>query len=167
MRNYNDQVEAAYLTSRRQGDMMRNPQQERSPHEDRGNRYIPEEYRGSNQFGQFNPYYRHADSDRQRAKSDYKGIGPKNYKRSDERIRELVCDKFCDDPYLDASGLEVEVKNGEVILAGTVEHRHAKRLAEDLAESISGVTQIENRIRVDNTSPQSQRDSEKIEVAVV
>jgi hypothetical protein len=167
MRNYNDQVEAAYLTSRRQGDMVRNPQQERSPHEDRSNRYVPEEYRGSNQFSQFNPYYRHSTSDQPRMKSDYRGVGPKNYKRSDERIRELVCDKFCDDPHLDASGLEVEVKNGEVILSGTVEHRHAKRLAEDLAESISGVTHIENRIRVDNTYVQSQKDPEKIEVAVV
>ena len=37
---------------------------------------------------------------------------------------------------------------GEVTLTGSVESRHAKRLAEDIAESVSGVTHVENRLRV-------------------
>jgi hypothetical protein len=49
---------------------------------------------------------------------------------------------------LDASGIEVDVTNGEVRLSGTVEHREAKRRAEDLAESISGVSNVENIIKV-------------------
>jgi len=78
----------------------------------------------------------------------HRGRGPKNYKRSDDRIKEDVNDRLSDDPYLDASDVDVEVSNCEVTLTGTVESRQAKRHAEDLAESVSGVSNVENRIRV-------------------
>jgi hypothetical protein len=44
--------------------------------------------------------------------------------------------------------VEVTVTNGEVKLTGTVESRDAKRHAEDLVDSISGVLNVENGIRV-------------------
>jgi len=78
----------------------------------------------------------------------HRGKGPRGYQRSDERIREDVCDRLADDDMLDASEIEVEVNGSEVILSGTVLSREAKRHAEDLAESISGVRNVENRIRV-------------------
>lgn len=85
--------------------------------------------------------------------TNYRGKGPKNYRRSDERIRDDINDRLTDYPYLDASDIEVEVNNGEVTLTGTVESRYAKRMAEDIAEDISGVTHVENRLRVrQNTS---------------
>ena len=49
---------------------------------------------------------------------------------------------------IDAFEIEVRVENGEVTLTGTVEYRHAKRLAEDLAERSSGVTDVHNQLRV-------------------
>ena len=49
---------------------------------------------------------------------------------------------------IDAFEIEVRVENGEVTLTGTVEDRHAKRLAEDLAERFSGVTDVHNQLRV-------------------
>jgi hypothetical protein len=42
MRNYNDQIEAAYMFSKRQGN-IRDRERERSTHEDRRNRYIDDE----------------------------------------------------------------------------------------------------------------------------
>ncbi len=76
------------------------------------------------------------------------GRGPKGYTRSDDRIREDVCDCLTDDPYLDASSVEVQVRNGEVTLGGTVDSREAKRHAEDLAECVSGVKNVQNILRV-------------------
>src|SRR5262249_9623160 len=50
----------------------------------------------------------------------YVGIGPRGYRRSDERIREDVCERFAEHGYLDPSELEVAVHDGEVLLSGTV-----------------------------------------------
>ena len=79
---------------------------------------------------------------------EHRGRGPKGYRRSDERIKEDVNDRLSDDYYLDASEVEVSVQNTEVTLTGTVNNRRDKRRAEDLAESVSGVTNVENRLRV-------------------
>src|ERR1041385_7104595 len=79
---------------------------------------------------------------------EHRGRGPKGYRRSDERIKEDVNDRLSDDYYLDASDVEVMVQNTEVTLTGTVRNRNDKRRAEDLAESVSGVTNVENRLRV-------------------
>ena len=79
---------------------------------------------------------------------EHRGRGPKGYRRSDDRIKEDVNDRLSDDYYLDASEVEVTVENTEVTLTGTVSNRNDKRRAEDLAESVSGVTNVENRLRV-------------------
>lgn len=85
--------------------------------------------------------------------TSYRGKGPKNYRRSDERIGDDINDRLTDYPYLDASDIETEVKGGEVVLTGTVESRYAKRMAEDIVEDVSGVSHVENRLRVrQNTS---------------
>lgn len=78
----------------------------------------------------------------------HRGKGPKDYSRSTDRIREDVCDRLSDDDYLDATDIVVQVEGNEVILSGMVQNREQKRRAEDLAESISGVHNVENRIRV-------------------
>ncbi len=77
-----------------------------------------------------------------------RGKGPKGYQRSDERIHEDINDRMSDDWHLNASSVEVQVKNGDVVLSGTVSSREEKRMAEDLAESISGVKNVENHLRV-------------------
>ncbi|HEX5602942.1 MAG TPA: BON domain-containing protein, partial [Pyrinomonadaceae bacterium] len=66
----------------------------------------------------------------------------------DERIKEDVNDRLSDDYYVDASDIEVAVSNTEVTLTGTVNSRADKRRAEDIADSVSGVTNVENRLRV-------------------
>jgi osmotically-inducible protein OsmY len=82
----------------------------------------------------------------------HKGKGPKNYSRSDDRIKEDINDRLSDDPFIDASEIDVTVTNGEVTLSGTVDERSSKRRAEDIAENVSGVKNVENRIRVGTTS---------------
>ncbi|MDQ3949882.1 MAG: BON domain-containing protein [Gemmatimonadota bacterium] len=51
-------------------------------------------------------------------------------------------------PDIDATDIEVRVQNGEVSLAGAVDDKYAKRLAEDIAEACSGVTDVRNELRV-------------------
>jgi hypothetical protein len=78
----------------------------------------------------------------------HRGRGPKGYKRSDERIHEDVCERLTEDPFIDASNIEVAVTEGEVTLNGTVSSRGLKRRAEDLAEMASGVAHVQNNLRV-------------------
>src|SRR5215213_11689244 len=87
-------------------------------------------------------------------RDQYRGKGPKGYRRSDERIKEDVNDRLSEG-YLDASELEVSVQNAEVTLTGTVNSRMDKRRAEDIAESVTGVTHVENRLRVKQSGSQS------------
>lgn len=75
------------------------------------------------------------------------GKGPKNFRRSDERIREDVCQRLTDHPAVDASEIEVTVQDGEVTLIGSVEDRRMKRLAEDVAGEVPGVRDVHNQIR--------------------
>jgi hypothetical protein len=79
---------------------------------------------------------------------EHHGKGPKGYTRSDDRIKEDVCDCLTDDPMLDAGDIEVQVKNGEVTLSGSVKDRLAKRHAEDMIERVSGVKNVQNSLKV-------------------
>lgn len=74
--------------------------------------------------------------------------GPKGYRRSDERIREDLCDRLMRARHIDSSEVTVEVTNGTVVLEGTVPQRRMKHAIEDLADACLGVQDIDNRIRV-------------------
>ena len=78
----------------------------------------------------------------------YAGRAPKNYRRSDERIREEICDRLTDDWRVDPSEMEVTVNDGQVTLSGAVHSRDEKRQAEDLVEAIPGVHDVHNNLRV-------------------
>jgi hypothetical protein len=78
----------------------------------------------------------------------YRNRAPLNYQRSDARIQEDVCDRLMMDDDVDPSAMGVQVVNGEVILTGTVSSRFEKRLAEHLADSVPGVTDVDNRLKI-------------------
>jgi osmotically-inducible protein OsmY len=78
----------------------------------------------------------------------FAGRGPKGYTRTDERIREDVCERLSQNDDVDASEIEVVVKGGEVTLEGSVVTRSMKHEAEDIAESVSGVSDVHNRLKV-------------------
>ena len=87
-----------------------------------------------------------------RRRQDHSGRGPANYTRSDDRIREDVNDNLTDDWGVDAGNITVKVSNGEVTLEGTVSTRLQKRRAEDCAEEVSGVKNVQNNLRVQERS---------------
>jgi hypothetical protein len=82
------------------------------------------------------------------APGPYVGLGPKGYTRSDAAIHEDVCDRLMSFGYVDATDIDVSVSAGEVILAGWVDDRDQKRLAEDIADRVPGVLDVHNRVRV-------------------
>lgn len=90
----------------------------------------------------------------------HRGKGPKGYKRSDERIKDDVNDRLSDDPNIDASNIEVSVSNGEVTLSGSVDSRQARRHAEDLAEAVSGVSYVQNNLRVGQQTSSNTRSED-------
>lgn len=82
------------------------------------------------------------------ARGPHSGKGPVGFQRSDDRIRELVCEALTDDGEVDASHIEVTVKGGEVTLTGAIEDRRMKRLAEDCVEAVPGVKDVHNQLRI-------------------
>lgn len=97
------------------------------------------------------PYREQAEQPRpQRAapSESFRGRGPRGYRRSDDRIREDVCDRLTEDHDIDASDIDLKVEAGEVTLEGTVTERRLKWLAEEIASSCSGVVDVHNHLRV-------------------
>ena len=77
-----------------------------------------------------------------------RGLGPRNYRRSDDRIREDVCDLLTEDEDVDAGDIDVSVSGGVVALTGSVGDRGAKRRAARIAESVRGVRDVQNDLRI-------------------
>lgn len=90
----------------------------------------------------------------------FRGVGPKNYARSDERLMEDINERLTDDDDLDASDITVRVSEGKVTLEGNVDQRWMKHRAEDIADSCIGVKEVDNRIQVTSGSPLGQRSAE-------
>jgi hypothetical protein len=93
-------------------------------------------------------------------KSAFRGRGPKGYKRSDERIREDVCDRLSHlsvHAEVDASEVEVSVRDGEVTLTGSVVERRWKHMMEDVADNVMGVRDVHNQIRVRRADEAAER----------
>ena len=82
------------------------------------------------------------------------GRGPRRVEETqplgeeDARIRNEVSACLTDDWYVDGTEITVTVDNGEVTLDGVVENRAEKRLAEDCADSVPGVLDVHNHLRI-------------------
>lgn len=77
-----------------------------------------------------------------------KRTGPRGYTRTDERIRDEICERLTFATGIDVREVSVEVDKGKVTLGGTVHTRGQKYDIEDLADNTFGVTEVENNIRV-------------------
>ena len=90
----------------------------------------------------------------------YRGRGPKNWRPSDERIRDTVNELLTDHDGVDATEIDVTVENAEITLSGTVGSRWEKRLADDIAHSVRGVHDVHNRLKVADREAQTGKASE-------
>ncbi len=93
--------------------------------------------------------------------NEQKNRWPKSYKRSDERIKDDIHEELIRHGRIDASDVEVQVKDGEVILTGQVASRHDKRIAEELAERVLGVHDVQNQLRVRSQQQSPSYDQQR------
>jgi len=84
----------------------------------------------------------------------YEGLGPLRRQRSDAWLLEEISERLMAAPDIDASEIEVEVKDGEVILSGSVPDRRMKYMAEDIIEDLHGVKNLILKLRVTNNRRQ-------------
>lgn len=89
-------------------------------------------------------------SDYSQQTGEHYGKGPKGYRRSDERIREDICESLSHHGQIDASEVEVNVSEGVVTLSGTIDSRQAKRQMEEMIENHSGVQDLKNELKVES-----------------
>ena len=82
------------------------------------------------------------------AGASYRGLGPRGYVRSDQRIFEDICDRLTEDPSIDASDIAVAVRDRIVTLAGSVDSMQALRQADEIAREALGVADTRNDLIV-------------------
>lgn len=75
-----------------------------------------------------------------RARADYRGLGPRGYIRSDQRIYE--------NPLIDASDVAVSVRDRTVTLAGSIGNLQALSQVEEIAREVTGVASVRNDLIV-------------------
>ncbi len=78
------------------------------------------------------------------AEATQRGKGPAQ--RTDEQMKSTIEEILTEDPWLDASGIQVSVQQGIAQLSGTVTSRQAKRRAENLADQVRGVRDVQNTL---------------------
>lgn len=108
-------------------------------------------YSGMGTFGagdDGNRWSRQSGFDRQQYRGRHTGLGPRGYRRSDERIREDVCELLTWHGDVDASEMEVDVHDGVVVLRGTADSGRVRRMVEEEVESLPGVRDVQNELRV-------------------
>ena len=94
------------------------------------------------------------------AEGEHRGKGPRAYRRTDSDVLAVICEHMTDDPTLDATDIEVRVRDAVVTLDGTVPTRRARRRAEEICDSVSGVRDIVNGLQV--TGPAAGRGGRRV-----
>ena len=87
-------------------------------------------------------------SERRKPGGSQAGRGPQLHRRSDDKIYQEIWELLTNNPDLDASEIELHVQSGEVTLTGMVDSRDAKWMSEDLVTSVTGVREVNNRLKV-------------------
>lgn len=82
------------------------------------------------------------------AVGDHSGKGPESHLDPDARIVDDISKRLTGDAEIDATRIEVAAHDGAVTLNGQVTTSAARHRAEELASSVAGVSQVENRLLV-------------------
>lgn len=85
---------------------------------------------------------------------------PAGYRRADADIARELRDCLADDVGLDSHDIEVEVRNGEVTLGGTVRHCADMQRAEAHACAMPGVLQVRNNLQSKEPLPSPAPDEQ-------
>ncbi len=87
---------------------------------------------------------------RNQEQGPFTGTGPRGFKRPPDSLTEQVCDALRANGFVDASGIDVEVRpeSEEVILTGAVPDARQRQLAEECAVSIKGIAAVHNRLAI-------------------
>jgi len=99
------------------------------------------------------------------ARDGQRGRGPRHADdtpapgNEDARIWNDVSACLTDDWYVDGTEITVSVDSGEVTLDGVVENRAEKRLAEDCADSVAGVVDVHNNLRIRQPEKADAKDA--------
>lgn len=79
------------------------------------------------------------------------------YRLSNKKIKENVCDALAQAPNVNCSEIKVSVDDGVVTLKGKVDERRMKRMVKEWIETVAGVNDVQNELHVDS----SKRGHEK------
>jgi osmotically-inducible protein OsmY len=80
-------------------------------------------------------------------RGEHRGKGPKGYQRTDERLKEMICERLREDPEIDPSEVTISVSGSRVTLDGSVDSRRTKNSIEDIIEQFD-VHDVQNNLRV-------------------
>lgn len=83
---------------------------------------------------------------------------PAGYRRSDADIAVDVRHRLADDVGLDANGIEIEVKDGQVTMRGVVRHCGDMQRAEAHACAIAGVAAVRNELQAKEPPPEIEAE---------
>lgn len=68
--------------------------------------------------------------------------------RSDDELRDAVCEALAADTVLDVSFMNIGVDDGEVILSGVCACVHSRARAESIARDVVGVRDVHNFVGI-------------------
>lgn len=68
----------------------------------------------------------------------------------DDDLLQTIHERLTGDSDVDASDIQISVRDGRVVLAGMVPSHQVRRDAEAIAGSVRGVREVENRLKVED-----------------
>ncbi len=110
-------------------------------------------------FGDYNPQFRELED--WEVPGPYTGMGPSDYIGQDTWIYDQINQRLMAHGHLDASDIEVAVADGIVTLTGLVDSRKSKRMAEDTVDSVLGVVDVNNELKIKPKQHQEQHQHQQ------